>query len=228
MRSQVQRFPVDVHDIYEDARASMALTRRRRWPMALLTTTAALALGAAVGWLMVPAVSEPILQPPASIGQGDPAMAADARAATAASPAAATGAEGARSSTARAGWIAGFAPAATPEASARWPVILHRAGDGRFYADLSLDGHLVNVEADPSREATRLTITDLPPDAVPMAGAWEATLVVLEHHRLPAMRFAVADEPEVAAVIGADVLARHFMVEEQRDRLRLVPRQAGH
>ena len=34
-----------------------------------------------------------------------------------------------------------------------WPIVLHRAGDGRFYADLTLDGHIVNILVDPASAA---------------------------------------------------------------------------
>jgi hypothetical protein len=211
MRSQVQRFPVDVHDIYEDARASMTSSPRRRWPMALLTTTAAIALGAAVGWMLVPELPGPAQRPAVTFDRSASATDRKAHPTDTASPAGVA--------------VPLTAPAA--DSSTTWPVILHRAGDGRFYADLGLDGHVLNVEADPRRAATRLTLADLPAGAVPTADAWEATTVVLEHHRLPATRFTLAREPEATAVLGADLLARHFVVEEQRDRLRLVPRRAA-
>ena len=44
-----------------------------------------------------------------------------------------------------------------PRAGAGWPIVLHRAVDGRFYADLTLDDHLVNILVDPASPVSRLT-----------------------------------------------------------------------
>lgn len=237
MRSQVHRFQVDVHDIYDGARASIVRPPRRRWPMALLTTAAAIAFGAAVGWMIAerdatPAAppslarievgltggpverpafleaSEPVARPmPADRGDGQPLSIAGARQLAADT-------------------------AGAPKVGAEWPIVLHRAGDGRFYADLSLDGHLVNILVDPSSRVSLLTPALLPPgalpaDALPDGAEWQAVDVILEHLRLPPTRFPVKVGPTVEAAIGADLLVRHFIVEELFDRLRLVPRQGG-
>lgn len=233
MRSQVQRFPVDVHDIYEEARSSVGGPARARWPMMLLTTTAAVALGAAVGWLLT---AEPSTAPrpdtPSPAAQAGAAAEAPGNPLLQAAEPAARLLAAVREAGAllrpsgKAQLAAGPSPAA-----AGWPIVLQRAGDGRFYADLSLDGHLVNIMVEPAVRLSRLTPAVLPPEALPLDRAttgidWLADEVVLEHRRLPPTRFALTDEPAAEAVIGADLLARHFMVEEQRDRLRLLPRQS--
>jgi hypothetical protein len=105
-----------------------------------------------------------------------------------------------------------------------WPIVLHRAGDGRFYADLMLDGRIVNILVDPEAPLSQLTMALLPPGAKPSLDGWLATEVVLEHLRLPATRFAVSDDPNAEAVLGADLLSRHFTIDEAFDRLRLAPR----
>lgn len=219
MRSQVHRFQVDVHDIYEDARASMVRPPRRRWPMALLTTTAAIVLGAAVGWMIAdhaPTAKAP--EPLARIEVGLSTGPANRPIALEASEPA----------------VRQLAAdeAGSPTVGDGWPIVLHRAGDGRFYADLSLDGHLVNILVDPGSRVSLLTRAHLPPGALPANtlpedAEWQAVEVFLEHLRLPPTRFPVSDGPTVEATIGADLLARHFIVEEEFDRLRLVPRQSG-
>lgn len=239
MRSQVHRFQVDVHDIYADARASMVQPPRRRWPMALLTTTAAVVLGATVGWMIADAEHVPAAGTPASLAPIDVGLSAGPAnrpvSLQASEPAArkmpAGRVDGQPSRFAGAGQHAADA-AGAPTASAGWPIVLHRAGDGRFYADLSLEGHLVNILVDPGARTSLLTPAFLPSGALPAGslpeGAeWQAVEVILEHLRLSPTRFPVSDEPTAEATIGADLLARHFIVEEQFDRLRLVPRQGG-
>ncbi len=227
MRTQVERVQVDVHDIYEEARASMLRPERRHWPLALVTMLAALSLGAAVGWAI--ALHGPIPTGPLSLAPlaGDPAKAPVAVALKAQEPArllmAATRDAGPAQVAAAARLIADE----TAATGAVWPIILHRAGDNRFYADLSLDGHLINILVDPALRVSRLTPTALPADNPAATTEWQAEEVVLEHLRLPPTRFVVSLDPEAEAAIGADLLARHFVVEEQFDRLRLVPRQSG-
>lgn len=219
MRSQVHRFQVDVHDIYEDARASMVRPPRRRWPMALLTTTAAIVLGAAVGWMI--ADHAPTAKAPEPLTRIEVGLSTG----PANRPIALEASEPAVRQLAA-------DEAGAPTVGDGWPIVLHRAGDGRFYADLSLDGHVATILVDPGSRVSLLTPAVLPADALtgetlPDGAEWQAVEVMLEHLRLPPTRFLVSDAATVEAAIGADLLARHFIVEEQFDRLRLVPRQRG-
>ncbi len=106
-------------------------------------------------------------------------------------------------------------------------MILHRAGDGQFYADVTLDGRIVTIRVDPRAAASRLRPEDLPPRAAPDDGGLIARDFVLEHLRLPASRFSVIDEPSIDAVIGADILAPHLVIEEHQTHLRLAPLPKG-
>jgi hypothetical protein len=236
MRSGVNRFSVEVRDIYGDARSSVTAPGRRRWPLALLTTTAAIAIGAAVGWMMAVGISAPTSIPTAAGAEGglsaEPRHSIAALQATepVARPSAVVRIAGRTPAAARI-WHLVTGEAVAPRAVAGWPIVLHRAGDGRFYTDLTLDGHLVNILVDPASPVSRLMpalLPDgiLPTDAAMNGGEGEALEVILEHLRLPPTRFSISDET-LEAVIGADLLARHFIVEEQFDRLRLVPRSAG-
>jgi hypothetical protein len=122
----------------------------------------------------------------------------------------------------------GTSEAPSAEAAARaWPIVLHRAGDGRFYADLTLDGHIVNILVDPKAPQSRLSMQMLPPGAASSRDGWLAREVILEHYRLPATRFAVSDDPTLEAVLGADLLRRHFTIDEAFDRLQLAPRTSA-
>jgi hypothetical protein len=105
-----------------------------------------------------------------------------------------------------------------------WPITLHRAGDGQFYADLSLDGHIVNGRIDPGQAQTTLRSTDLPADAGNGGALWPLDEIVLEHLRLPPTEVTVSDDPAAETVIGDDLLGRYFVIEEAFDRLRLIPR----
>ena len=237
MRSEVHRFSVELHDIYGDARASITAPGRRRWPLALLTTTAAIAIGAAVGWMMADDTSSPTRIPSAAGAEGGlsaeprPGIAALQATEPVARPLAVARIAGRTPAAARV-WRLVTGETVAPRASAGWPIVLHRAGDGRFYADLTLDDHLVNILVDPASPVSRLTPAVLPDGILPADAAmngseWEAVEVILEHVRLPPTRFWIGDQPTSEAVIGADLLSPHFLVEEQFDRLRLVPRSAG-
>jgi hypothetical protein len=212
MRNPVQSFPVDLHDIYEDARASMKTSPRRAWPAVWGLTTVAVLLGAGIGWYLgVDRAAGPaMLQPLASIATAtvvdEPEQAAASDTIEAA-----------------AGWLRDGAPAAQGDGNA-WPVILHRAGDGEFYADLSLDGHIVNCRIDLGSNRSTLRLDDLPAGVASAGELLEASVVVLEHLRLPASRFVVSDDPAAESVIGSDLLGPSVTVEERVDRLRLVPR----
>lgn len=232
MRSQVQPFPVDVHDIYEDARASMTSRPHRSssivWGLTGLAVLVGAGLGsylaawsasdAAVQQVTANAATEPAT-PDANAGEARTELrrVADGFAQTAVETAVETAT----------GWLRrdrlGTAPA-QPLGADAWPIVLHRAGDGQFYADLSLDGHIVNGRVDPAQPRTTLRSSDLPADAVRGGPDWQVDEVVLEHLRLPAARFAVSDDPAAETVIGDDLLGRFFTIEERFDRLRLVPR----
>lgn len=226
MRSPVQSFPVDVNDIYEDARASMRSPRRSNWPKVWGLTAAAVCLGATFGWYLG---IEPAVEPSApgieaaTASLLAPIATSGVRADAAVEPPAATG----TAIDAATAWLRrdqlGTAPT-RPVAADAWPITLHRAGDGRFYADLSLDGHIVNSRIDPSLTRSTLRSSDLPGGATLDGAAWQASDVVLEHLRLPATRFLVTADPTEETVIGNDLLAPFFTIEERIDRLRLVPR----
>ena len=213
MRSPVQTFPVKVQDVYANARASVPRSPRQKKarPMPLLSTLAAMAIGGGLGWYLT---SEPLRLPEPGSGAlgsfAEPHVSAlfgDA------------GQSLEQSGT-------GDAPAEEVAVRA-WPIVLHRAGDGRFYADLTLDGHIVNILVDPSAPRSRLSTALLPPGVEPGPDGWLATDVVLEHYRLPATRFAVSGDPTVEAVLGADLLNHHFTIDEAVDRLRLAPRTSA-
>jgi hypothetical protein len=237
MRNPVQSFPVDLHDIYEDARASMKTSQRRAWPAVWGLTTAAVLLGAGLGWYLAadraagPAMPQPLVDIATTTAVDEPyqAAAGDTIEAAAGSAALAAGEaviETSMQSTLElaAGWLRdGAAQVASVNGNA-WPVILHRAGDGEFYADLSLDGHIVNCRIDLGSSRSTLRLDDLPAGAAAAGELLEASDVVLEHLRLPASRFAVSDDPAAESVIGSDLLGPSFTVEERVDRLRLVPR----
>lgn len=209
MRSPVQTFPVKLQDVYANARASVPRSRpQKAWSMPLLSTLAAMAIGGGLGWYLT---SEPLplpepgsgalssfAEPHVSARLADRGQNLEQHGASAAPPVE----------------VAGRA----------WPIVLHRAGDGRFYADLTLDGHIVNILVDPRAPRSWLSMALLPQGAEPSPDGWLATEVVLEHYRLPPTRFAVSEDPTVEAVLGADLLSHHFAVDEAFDRLRLAPR----
>ena len=209
MRSPVQTFAVEVQDIYANARISVPRsTRQKAWTMPLLSTLAAMAVGGGLGWYLT---AEPTQLP--EPGSGALSSFAEPHI-SALFDGAGKGLEQLRASELAPVDVTGRA----------WPIVLHRAGDGRFYADLTLDGHIVNILVDPSAPRSRLSPSLLPPNAELRPGGWLATDVILEHFRLPATRFAVSDDPTLEAVLGADFLSRHFTIEEAFDRLQLAPR----
>ena len=231
MRSPVQSFPVDVKDIYEDARASMKSPRRSSWPKIWGLTAVAAGLGAAFGWYLA---IEPAGEPSgpgietATASRVDPIETSGVRAEAVEPPAAnGTNTESGTAIDAVTGWLRldqfGTGPARSLGADA-WPITLHRAGDGQFYADLSLDGHIVNGRIDPSRVHSTVRSSDLPDGTTPGGREWPVSDVVLEHLRLPATRFFVTADPAAETIIGNDLLAPFFTIEERIDRLRLVPR----
>ena len=228
MRSPVQSFPVDVNDIYEDARASMQLPRRSSWPKVWGLTAAAACLGAGFGWYLA---IEPAGEPSApgieaaTASRIDPIETGGVQADAAVEPRAATDAGTAID--AATGWLRFDQPRTGPTrplGADAWPITLHRAGDGQFYADLSLDGHIVNSRIDPSRAHSTLRSSDLPGGATFSGAQWQPSDVVLEHLRLPVRRFSVTADPAAETAIGSDLLAPIFTIEERIDRLRLVPR----
>lgn len=228
MRSPVQPFPVNVHDIYEDARASMNSRPQPGSSVMWGLTALAVLLGAGLGWyLTTRSAPEATARHVAVAAAADPAIlepgAAEAR--TSFRLAADTVADNTIDTVTD--WLRrdrlGTAPAQPLDGNA-WPLTLHRAGDGQFYADLSLDGHIVNGRVDPGQPRTTLRLTDLPADAVLGGQSWQVNEVVLEHLRLPAAQLAVSDDPAAETVIGDDLLGRFFTIEEHFDRLRLVPR----
>lgn len=230
MRSPLQSFPVDVNDIYEDARASMTSPRRSSWAKVWGLTAVAACLGAVVGWYLA---IDPAGEPSgpgieaASANRVDPTPTSGVRADAAVEPPSVTATNTETAIDAATGWLRleqfGTGPAQSLGADA-WPITLHRAGDGQFYADLSLDGHIVNSRIDPSRTHSTLRSSDLPGGATLGGREWQASDVVLEHLRLPAARFSVSADPAAETVIGNDLLAPFFTIEERVDRLRLVPR----
>lgn len=176
--------------------------------MPLLSTLAAMAFGGGLGWYLT---TEPLRLPES--GNGASSSLNESHVSTLFASAGKSLEQ----------LSAGEAPAMAVAARA-WPIVLHRAGDGRFYADLTLDGHIVNILVDPSAPRSRLSTALLPPDAKPSPNGWLATEVVLEHYRLPATRFTVSDDPTAEAVLGADLLSRYFTIDEAFDRLQLAPR----
>lgn len=202
MHNQVQSFPVNLRDFHAEAKASV--TRRRSGRMTVwLSLLAALALGCGIGASLLPAT--------------------DARphAATNSSPT--PGAGPASSGGLRAYWSGLLASAPAASGHKAWPVILNRAGDGRFHADLAIAEGIVNLPVDPKTPRTRLRRTDLPAAALVQDGMLDAGGIVLEHVRLPALRLPVDDDPGGESVIGADLLERSFTIEQNGERLRLVP-----
>jgi hypothetical protein len=226
MRSPVQSFPVDVNDIYEDARASIRSSQRGSRPKVWGLTAIAVCLGAMVGWYLA---IDPAVEPAApgieaaTVGQLAPITTSDAQTVAAVERPTATGS----AIDAATQWLRldqFDSTPARPLGADAWPITLHRAGDGQFYADLSLDGHIVNGRIDPGRARSTLRSGDLP-GGVTLGGAeWQVSDVVLEHLRLPATRFVVTADPTAETVIGNDLLAPFFTIEERIDRLRLVPR----
>jgi hypothetical protein len=227
MRNQVQSFPVDLHDIYEDARASMKTSRPRGWSTLWGLTAVAALVGAGLGWYL--AIEQGV--GPAGLGPvvavADPALEiAMSGAAAGDTVEAAAGTRSAPIDTA-AGWLRHDRLTASPVlplAANAWPIILHRAGDGQFYADLALGGHIVNCRIDPGLASSTLRRSDLPDNVALDGTLLEATDAVLEHLRLPTIRLLVSDDPTAETVLGGDLLGRFFTIEEGVDRLRLAPR----
>jgi len=214
MRSPVQSFPVKLQDVYANARTSLPPPPRSRgWFMPVLSTLAAMAIGAGVGWYLT--IAAPQLSGPEPGGRPSSSMV---------EPRVASFFTDASKQLERVGTSGGLYAEATARA---WPIVLHRAGDGRFYADLTLDGHIVNILVDPATARSRLTAELLPPGAEPKHGDWLAKDVVLEHHRLPATLFPVSEDPTLEAVLGADLLRPNFEIDETFDRLQLVPRKSA-
>ncbi len=237
MRNPVQSFPVELHDIYEDARASMKTPERRIWPAVWGLTTLAVLLGAGLGWYLAidraagPAMLQPIASIATATGVGEPRQAAGGDTIEAAAGSAALASAEATIETSMqrtldmaASWLRGGAVPVAPGDGNAWPIILHRAGDGEFYADLSLDGHIVNCRIDLGSNRSTLRLDDLPAGVASGGELLEASDVVLEHLRLPASRFVVSDDPAAESMIGSDLLGPSFTIEERVDRLRLVPR----
>lgn len=231
MRNDVQRFPIRLRDPYADARASMA-GGGRRGPMALwLSTLAALLLGAAVGWQLLQRSSwQAAATAPLAIASSMGRLPAIAMP----EPAARLIKDEAANDGAWPDYFATIEPGdadngaalrQSPAAADRraWPIILHRAADGRFYADLLIDAAIVNVHVDPRAPRTRLGRRDLPLDLPVDADGLLTGRVLLEHHRVPARSLPVDGDPRATSIIGADLLERHFAVEESRERLRLAP-----
>jgi|GEM_PF-3429387 len=228
MRTPVQPFPVDVHDIYEDARASMNSRPQRSSSTLWALTALATLIGAGLGWYLALETEtgearRNIVSPAADTRVTTAPNAGDTRTmiqliGDAGSEAAVETATGLLRRD-----RLGTAPAEALAADA-WPIVLHRAGDGQFYADLSLDGYIVNGRIDPARPRTTLRSADLPADAGRGTAVWQVEEVILEHLRLPAAGVAVSDDPAAETVIGDDLLGRFFTIEEYFDRLRLVPR----
>jgi hypothetical protein len=228
MRSPVQPFPVDLHDIYEDARASMTSRPHRSSSITWGLTALAVLVGAGLGWYLATGSTRDatLERMAASAAHEGTTIATNAGDAGVEVRLVADGiAEDATE--AATGWLRldrlGIAPAQPLDANA-WPITLHRAGDGQFYADLSLDGHIVNGRIATEQPRTTLRSTDLPAGAGRGGSGWQVEEVVLEHLRLPAALFAVSEEPDAETIIGNDLLGRFFTIEERFDRLRLVPR----
>jgi hypothetical protein len=209
MRSRVQPFPVKVQDSNANARSSVGSIPRSRAAMPWLTTLAAMALGGFVGWFITLDEGDtPARQSASSVGQAvAPHAVAEALSAV-------------RDGVGQVRRAVDGRPAVPTH---HWPIVLNRAGDGRFYADLTLDGHIVTILIDPTASRSLLSASMLPPSAVAENNVWLATDIVLEHFRLPQTAFRVSRDPDVESVLGADLLRRHFTVDETFDRLRLAP-----
>lgn len=225
MRSSVHRVEIDLQDPYEIARRGM-MSRSPSRAIGWILTVAALTVGCILGWTAsrsleqtaspaaafgIGALVDGSIQPGNPIGSNDPASQApfvDPRP-DAANP-----------------YDRPDGVAVQSLSEKAWPIVLHRAGDGEFYADMLLDNRIVTVRIDPTQAPSRLAREDLPLAAAGAMAEWQATDVVLEHLRLPPRRFAVVDGDNTESIIGSDLLDRYFTIDEQRDQLRLSPRPA--
>ena len=227
MRNPVQSFPVELHDIYDDARASMRTPGRSGWPKVWGLTAVAAILGAGLGWYLAidRMVAPGALEPSTTVTSEAGTTVAEAGSSVEA--AAGTPSASVTTIDTAGAWLRHDRLTAAPPrplGANAWPIILHRAGDGQFYADLSFGGHIVNCRIDPSLAISTLRLSDLPGGATLGSDHWEATDAVLEHLRLPVISFMVSDDPAAETVIGGDLLNRFFTIEEHIDRLRLAPR----
>ncbi len=216
MHRPAERFAVNLHDPIGAARDGSGLRRTPAFGATWLLLPMALVLGLAAAWLVH--LGRPAGE---SARLADMPLAADAAAI-----------EPAHGSDSAAGWLGDFLPAAitgSRQGGARtgWPVILQRAGDGAFYADIRVSGTAFHARIDPEGSDARLAAIALPASAVVENGQWHAAEVELQHLRLPPVTFHVAAEP-AETVLGVAGLAPAIAVEATPDRLRLVPTRHQH
>ncbi len=217
MLRPAERFDVKLHDPIGAARVGSGLCGSPRFGPTWLLLPMALALGLAAAWLVH--LGRPV---------GEPGRVASEFAA----PGAAAAIEPAHGSDSTTSWLGDFLPAAITGARpagprAGWPVILHRAGDGAFYADILVAGASVHTRIDPEGSEAWLAAADLPAGAVVEDDRWHAAEVELQHLRLPGVTFRIVGEP-ASTVLGMAGLAPAIEVETTPDRLRLMPTRPHH
>ncbi len=209
MHRPVERFSVNLRDPIGETRAGVGLPSRSGPHPFLLLLPVALVLGMTLALLLgldrPPARTVPLAaeRPDAAgLGEIEPAAGGDAM-----------------------DWFGDFLPAVLSGSrsggrSTGWPVILHRAGDGAFYADIMAGGNAAHLRVDPTGTASRLAEEDLPRGTVLKAGNWSGVEVELQHLRLPAVTFEIVEKP-AEAVLGIAGLEPALDVEETLQRLRL-------
>ncbi len=210
MHRPVERFLVNLQDPIGETRAGVDFRAAPGSRLVWLLLPMALALGMATAWLA---------------NAGSPFSATGRMAEEGAKTSRVAQIEPAHGGNGATSWLGDFLPAAVfgPRASGRgagWPVILHRAGDGAFHADILAAGHEVHVRVDPAGTSSRLAEVDLPTGAVVEAGRWTSAEVELQHLRLPEVSFEIVGS-SAEAVLGVAGLEPAVEVEESADRLRL-------
>ncbi|HRY24998.1 MAG: hypothetical protein H6852_02525 [Geminicoccaceae bacterium] len=212
MLRPAERFAVKLHDPIGAARAEAGRRAAAACRPAWLLLPMALVLGLTAAWL-------------AQLGR--PAVETSRMAGEPSTPGRPAEIEPALGGDSAAGWLGDVLPASllgTRPAGrdAGWPVVLHRAGDGAFYADILVAGAALHARIDPTGAEARLAAADLPAGAVVEDERWLAAAVELQHLRLPEVAFRIVDAP-TEAVLGMAGLKAAVEVEESPDRLRLVP-----
>lgn len=212
MLRPAERFPVNLHDPIGAARTGSGLRNAPALRQAWLLLPMAIAFGLASAWLAQ--LARPTVET-SRVAGGFTAPDHPAEI------------EPAHGGDSAAGWLGEFLPAAVMGSrpagrSAGWPVVLHRAGDGAFYADIIVAGQAIHARIDPASAEAQLAAADLPTGAVVEDGSWPGAAVELQHLRLPDVTFRIVDQP-AETVLGLAGLGASVEVEESVDRLRLLP-----
>lgn len=217
MHRPAERFAVNLQDPIGAARHGSGMCRAPKCGLNWLLLPMALALGLAAAWLVH--VGRPAGEPGRMTGE---LMAVASVAAI----------EPAHGSDSAAGWLGDFLPVAIAGARSAgprtgWPVILQRASDGAFYAEILVSGAAVHARIDPEGSDARLAAAALPAGAVVENDRWHTADVELQHLRLPPITFHVAGAP-AETVLGMAGLAPAIEVEATPDRLRVAPTRHRH